>query len=361
MPEKSYPSSKYTTLFFLCLLITSAALTVHLLFGFLTPVVMALVTVSVCYPLYNRLCKKLKGRNYLAAWVATVGVFLCIIIPLSLFFFALSQEALSFYQATVAESAKPISSLVESLRGHLINLQRNLKSLGIHIAPERILSLTGDIVQKTGEFFYTNLSFIAANTLVLLFDFVLMIALVFIFFVSGAGLRDFMVDIVPLPKDELDRLSLKFRELSSAVFIGNGIISVSEGIIGGFLFFAFGLTGALIWGAVIAVASFLPLIGGWVVILPATVYLFLMGNTTQALIFFSLNLLSLGVMEMLIKPKLVGTKSQMHAALVFLSVFAGIQIYGAFGLFYGPLVVTMFLSLVEIYKDHYRDELIKKP
>jgi predicted PurR-regulated permease PerM len=65
------------------------------------------------------------------------------------------------------------------------------------------------------------------------------------------------------------------------------------------------------------------------------------------------------ILEAYAKPRLIGTKSQMHGLLVFLSIIAGVQVYGVFGLFYGPLLVTIFLSLSEIYKDHYREELLK--
>jgi predicted PurR-regulated permease PerM len=361
MADISPASSKFSTLFFLILFVLSAVLTIHLLFGFLTPIVLALVTVSLCFPAYRRLCRALNGRNYLAACLATTGVFLCILIPLSFFFFLLTQEILSFYDATAQGGhSGDFSTLLASLKTYLDSLQKYLQGFGINIAPGKILDMAGSLVQDLGRFFYDNISWLAANLISLLFNFVLMLALVFVFFVSGSATQAFLVDLVPLPKKEIDRLAHKFQELASAVFLGNGVISLAEGIVGGLLFYFFGLPGALVWGVVIAVVSFLPVVGGWVVIVPAAIYLFLVERTGAAIAFFILNGLSLGVMEMIIKPKLVGTKSQMHAALVFLSVFAGIQIYGAFGLFYGPLVVTMFLSLAEIYKEHYRDHLLKK-
>jgi predicted PurR-regulated permease PerM len=201
---------------------------------------------------------------------------------------------------------------------------------------------------------------IASNLLSLVFNFLLTIPLVFVFFISGRAAKNFIMELIPIPDEEKERLIKRFKELSSAIFIGNGLISISEGILGGLSFLACGLKGALIGGVLISITAFLPLIGAYVVILPVTIFLLLNNNPLAAVLFLLFNTIQVFILDMLVKPRLIGTKSQMHAALVFMSILAGVQIYGVIGLFYGPLLVTIFLTLAEIYKEHYREGLLKQ-
>ncbi|HXW53256.1 MAG TPA: AI-2E family transporter [Myxococcota bacterium] len=354
-------TSRFSTLTFVLCLLLSFVLVVHLLFGFLNPVVMAIVIVSFFSPIYQRLLRFCRQRDYLAASLATILVFLGVMIPLTAFVVVLAQQGLTLFQATQRlTSTTDISNWMTSLRNYLEAFNARISELHLSIAPERILNFTALLSQDIGKWVYDRVGLIAANLLSLAFNFFLTVALVFVFFVSGRNAKQFLMDLVPLPDHEKERLVKRFSELASAVFIGNGLISVLEGILGGLSFLAVQIPGALIFGVAMTITSFLPVVGASIVVLPATIYLFLVGETWAATAFLIFNSLQLAILETVVKPRLIGTKSQMHAVLVFMSVLAGIQIYGVFGLFYGPLVVTIFLALAEIYKEHYQNRLLKE-
>lgn len=353
-------TSKFIIWTFILFLILSTLLVGHLLFGFITPVLMAIVIVSLFSPTHHRVLHFCRHREYLAASVSTALVLLCVMVPVALFIFSLLQQALSLYQTTQnLNDSGTITVWLESLKLYLLDWQKYLASYGISISPSRILGFTTNLSKEIGQRFYDSIGFIAANLLALSFNFLLTVALVFVFFVSGSSAKQYLMDLIPIPFDEKERLARRFQELSSAVFVGNGFISVLEGVIGGLSFFAFGIPGALLWGVAVALAAFLPLVGASVVIIPAAIYLFLVDATWKGIVFLCINVSQLVILETFVKPRLIGTKSQMHSVLVFLSVLAGVQVYGVFGLFYGPLLVTMFLTLVEIYKEHYREILLK--
>ncbi|MCA9507421.1 MAG: AI-2E family transporter [Myxococcales bacterium] len=353
-------TSKFIIWTFILFLLLSSLLVGHLLFNFITPIIMALVIVSLFSPMHVKIMRWSNNRAYLSASISTTLVFLCVMVPITLFIFSLLQQALAIYQATQKlNNAGGISLWLESLKDYLIELKNYLESFGISIAPAKILNFATNFFKAMGQRFYDSIGFIATNFLTLTFNFFLTVALVFVFFVSGQATKKYVMDLFPIPTDEKERLAKRFQELSSAVFLGNGLISIVEGLIGGLSFYIFHIPGALFWGVAVAIAAFLPLVGASIVIIPASIYLFLTQELWQSVIFLIVNIGQLIILETIVKPKLIGTKSQMHSALVFLSILAGVQVYGLFGLFYGPLLVTMFLSLVEIYKEHYRDLLIK--
>jgi predicted PurR-regulated permease PerM len=57
--------------------------------------------------------------------------------------------------------------------------------------------------------------------------------------------------------------------------------------------------------------------------------------------------------EYALKPKLVGKQVQMHTLLVFLAILGGLKLFGFPGIIYGPLIITMFLTMAEIYITNY--------
>ena len=89
--------------------------------------------------------------------------------------------------------------------------------------------------------------------------------------------------------------------------------------------------------------------------IPAAIILMVNDKVGQGVFLFIFYLiLSLSV-EYIFKPKLVGNQVKMHTLLVFLSIIGGLSVYGVLGIIYGPLIVTAFLTLTDIYLKKYDD------
>lgn len=352
--------SRFTTWTFVLLFLMSLVMVIHLLFGFFTPVILAMVFVSIFHPLYSKLLRRLGNREYVAASIATALIVLGVLIPLTGFFILLVQQAMALFKATDNfPTTTDLSYWMTSLKGYLETLNGYLQKFGVSISTERIIKAASSLTQSTGAWFYDSMRALATNVLSLTINFILMVALVFVFFVSGPTTKHFIMELIPLPVDEKERVAKRFRELALAVFVGNGLICVLQGAFGGLSFFIFGIEGGLIWGVMITVTALLPLVGSAIILVPAALYLVLNDQMWQAITFLLVNTMQIALLETLVKPRLIGTKSQMPAALVFMSILAGMQIYGILGLFYGPLLVTIFLALAEIYREHYRDRLLR--
>ena len=103
-----------------------------------------------------------------------------------------------------------------------------------------------------------------------------------------------------------------------------------------------------------AILAFLPFVGIGAVFIPAIIYIFLQSRIGAGIFIIIIYLiLSVGV-EYLFKTKLVGDKVKMHTLLVFFSVMGGLKVFGMLGIIYGPLVVTSFLTLTDIYRANYQ-------
>ena len=105
--------------------------------------------------------------------------------------------------------------------------------------------------------------------------------------------------------------------------------------------------------------AFLPVIGASIVFIPATAILLLHGKTTAGLGFLTYNVCYSSIIEYLIKPKLIGQEMRMNSLLVFIGIIGGIKLFGILGIIYGPLIITIFLTLAEIYRQEYKEQRIE--
>ena len=151
----------------------------------------------------------------------------------------------------------------------------------------------------------------------------------------------------------------KFHEMASVVLIVNGIFGMIQGCLGGAVFAIYGLSSPLLWGSIMAILAFFPIVGIGVVLIPASAYLFLKGRIAAGIFFIIFYLVVSSIIEYVIKPKLVGDKVRIHTLLVFISVLGGLKAFGILGIIYGPLVITAFLTLTDIYRSSYETYIRK--
>lgn len=351
--------SRFGTIVFLVVFLASLLLVGQVFWPFLTPIILALVFVSLFHRMHERVLSWCKGRKVISATIITLGIVVCVAVPIAFFGIALSNQALELYQSALdADILSKFHDLFSKPNPIADKIRQFAPILGIDEPFDNLLEAVGTITRSIGLTIYSNITSIASNLVIIVFHFFICVVIIFTLFIAGPTLKDYLMDLSPLPLDEKERLVSRFREVSRAVFIGNGATSVVEGILGGLGFYLFDVGPGILWGAIIALAAFLPVVGASVVFIPATIILLVGGYYGLALGFLIYNVVYAFILEGLIKPRLIGGRSRMHAVLVFLAVMGGIQVYGPLGLFYGPLIVTMFMTLVQIFNDHYKTELV---
>ncbi len=337
--------------YFLMVFFVSIFFLGNILWPFWSILVLSFLLTSIFRPVYRILARKMPVN--LASILTCLLIVLIVFVPLLFFVGALSQEALGLYHwGRNAQVGVKFQLFIQS--SPLISqFQNYLESLGYSFEPAQITGALSYLAKMGGLFLYNQASSWAANILQFLFLFCMMILVIFFLLIDQERLINFIIDLSPLPNDE-DRLLLdKFDEIASAVLKGNGICGIIQGIMGGAAFSVLGLNSPILWGAIMAVLAFLPIFGIGLVLIPASVFLMLNGSTGVGVFLFFFYLVLSFSMEYLVKPKMVGDQVQMHTLLVFLSIIGGLSVYGVLGIIYGPLIVTAFLTLTEIYLAKY--------
>jgi predicted PurR-regulated permease PerM len=345
--------------FFLVFLLCSLALLLRLFWTYISAIVLALLIASVFYPIYFWVKGLLKGRETSASLVMILFIFLVLVIPVSWFVGTLSNEAFDFYNNT--RSAVSLSKIQKTLESDSIWVRRAKKigsMTGLEFTPETVEKLATSVGKTVGLFLYKQLSSMASNLFSFLIHFFLMMLVMYYLFRDGERLKNYITQLLPVPKDQVEKVVDKFREMGKAIIVGNGLSGIVQGILGGFGFLIFGLASPFLWGTVIAFMAFLPIIGAAIVFVPAAVILMITGNIGIGIGFLIYNVFYSSIIEYMIKPRLIGKGMQMNSLLVFVGIIGGLKLFGILGIVYGPLIITIFLTLAEIYRLEYKEQLV---
>ena len=341
--------------YFLILFLAVILMLCRLLWPFLAILILSYLLATLFRPVYAFCNKKISAS--LASLLTCLLIILLVFLPLAYFVFSLSQEVLNLYQSgKAAELAMKIKDLQNSAA--MARLMEVLASFGIALEPESVSNAASEFIKVTGLYLYNQISGWAANILLFVFNFFMMILTIFFLLMDSEKLVSYLLTLSPLPDDQERRLIKKFEEIAGAILIGNGICGLIQGVLGGALFAILDLGPAVLWGVVMGILAFLPIFGIGLVLIPTGLILLVKGDmpTGMAVLLFYL-LLSFSV-EYLLKPKLVGSQVHMHTLLVFLGIMGGLSLFGFMGIIYGPLVVTAFLTMADIYMTSY-DKYVK--
>ncbi|MDY6972277.1 MAG: AI-2E family transporter [Thermodesulfobacteriota bacterium] len=344
--------------FFLVFLICSVVLLLRLFWAFISAIVLALLITSVFYPIYLWVKRLFREREVSAALFMSLSILLVLVIPVGWFVGVLSNEAFDFYNNT--RSAVSLKQIQQTLEGDSMwarQVRKMGKITGMEFTPETVEKLAASVGRKVGLFLYDQISSLASNLFSFLVHFFLMMLTIYYLFREGGRLKGYITQLLPVPKEQLEKVVNKFQEMGKAIIVGNGLSGIVQGILGGTGFFVFGLSSPVLWGAVISFMAFLPIIGASVVFFPAAVILMVQGKVGTAIGFLIYNLCYSSFIEYLVKPKLIGKGMQMNSLLVFIGIIGGIKLFGILGIVYGPLIITIFITLAEIYRLEYKEEL----
>jgi len=207
---------------------------------------------------------------------------------------------------------------------------------------ERLKGVSGAIASRTLGFVGGAVGFIVEVFFV--------IFTMYYLFRDGERLRAAAYDIMPLSDDKAHEILNRTGEVIGASVYGVLVIAVVQGVLGGLAFWVLGLPSPLLWGVVMIFLSMIPMLGAFIVWVPAAIYLVLMGDWGKAIMLAVWGALVIGSVDNFLRPKLVGERTRLHELLVFFSVLGGLQVFGVLGIVLGPVIVAITIALLDVLR-----------
>lgn len=308
------------------------------------PALAAAMTLAVLFvPLQRRLEAKLRSAN-LAAGVSVLVIAVMVVVPAVFVGQQLAEQAVNGAQLVeerlkagewrAAIEARPtLAALVE-------RIERQID------VPEALRDATRRLSLSAGS--------LVKGSAVQLIGFVLAFYLLFFFLRDRALVVDALHRWSPMSEAEMDHLIGRVADTIHATVYGTLAVASAQGLLGGLMFWWLDLSTPLLWGSVMALLAVVPMLGAFIVWIPAALWLLVQGQWGDALILSAWGMFVVGTVDNLLRPMLVGQRLKLHTLGAFVSVVGGLVLFGPSGLILGPVALAITLELIAIWSQRAR-------
>lgn len=300
------------------------------------------VTLAILFsPLQTRF-EKVVGHPNIAAAVSTLIVGFVVAVP-----------AIFVVQRLIGEATSGVLSLQASIEGG--DLQAWLDShpalapFGVWIDQQfdlpSVMSTIATRLSNLGALF-------VRGSLLQVVEVLITFYLLFYFLRDATVAKVAIMARLPLSKLEAAQLLRRVSETVQATVYGTVAVAAVQGTLGGLMFWGLGLAAPLLWGLVMGLLSIVPVLGAFVVWIPATALLMLDGSWVRAVILAVWGGIVVGGIDNVLRPMFIGNRLRLHTVPAFISVIGGLLLFGAPGFILGPLAATTTLLVAQLWMNH---------
>ncbi|WP_348771060.1 AI-2E family transporter [Pseudodesulfovibrio sp. zrk46] len=345
-------------------LILLLLLSLYLGFSIIEPFIHTMIFTSVLAvlfaPVYQWALGVTKERATVASLMTVCIIVFCLLLPMTFLALALisqgveSLAALNSWITTVDPDALDKLDMLDKYQAWI---QKELPFLRINE-----LDIQGSIVQYSKEFGQMMLAAgteVVRNAAQLILHFLLMVFILFYFLRDGGKMVEFLKHLSPLRPRQEDYIIDSLKRVARGVLMGCLLVAVLQGFAGGIGLAIVGIP-AFFWGAMMALASLIPVLGTGLVWVPAVAYLFFSGDWKMAT-FLALwcGIFVVGI-DTILRPIFMREASRVSTFYIFLAILGGVYTFGMLGIFYGPLILSFVMVMLHIYMEEYADDLNDK-
>lgn len=339
---------------------TLIVLLLYLLYRLMSPFLVgigwAIVLAVTTYPLYRRLRRSLRGREALSTGIMILAVTILLVGPTIGFVGLLGKQSVRTYN--VLERIGQEGGAVRFLQERLAPYETN-QVIGPWVVKGRAY-LEG--AKADGETTVTSAAkkaiaailglFTAAlsNFLSFLLHLSVMLITLGIFYLKGEFLFGEVRSLLPLPEAKKEALFRRMDQVMKAVIRGIVLTWAVQGVLGGIGFWITGLPSPVVFGVLTAFSAIVPVVGTTLVWGPGVLYLILAGKTAAGVGLLVWGAIVVGRVDAILLPLLIGGKVEIPLSLILVGVVGGVFAFGLLGLVIGPLLLSVTLFFLELYR-----------
>ena len=318
---------------------------------FIKPILFAAVMTIVFYPVHLRIWSRVRQAN-LAALISTLFVLLIVILPLIGLGSAVAGEIRQAYQSLSVKSAEGggwTPYLTTELQKPFDVLSRHVDLSGFDLRASiqsRLEQMSSWSVRMAAD--------VVSNLGLFLFDAAISFFTLFFLFREGRRVRLTMAAVLPLDEMRVDRLFANINDTIVANLYGVVAVALAQGILMGTAYLLLGVSSPILWGALTALCSLIPVVGSSIVWLPITIVLGVTGHWAKAIVLLVWSGAFISLADHILRPYIIGGRVKMNALFVFFSLLGGIKAFGLLGIFLGPLILSITVALLGILREEIR-------
>ena len=327
----------------------------RIIWPFMTAILLGAILCTLTFGIFRRVRNRFKGSSTKAAVVMLLGITFVVVIPALILAILLVQQANVVVERLQSGDAQAmirridVATYLEPIRR--IAPQFDPKTL----SPERLLlpamqQIPGWVARHGGA--------VVGGLAGLVLGFALVLLSMFFFYVEGEEIVQQLSVLSPLPRKYDREFAERFKDVIDATFRGQVFTGIAQGAMTGIGLAIAQVPGSGFWAAVAALMSLIPMVGAAAVWVPAAIYLVIsasMGHRPwwQAVFMILWGVLFVSLVDNIVRPWAMRGKAQLPAIPLLFAVLGGMQAFGFVGLVIGPLVFSLLMSIIDIYKSSF--------
>jgi predicted PurR-regulated permease PerM len=337
---------------FLLLLLIFVTWACYLIFKpFLVEIIAAAILVSIFYTPYEWLANKLKGSNKTAALIMCLLVVLIVIVPIvNLIVYGAQQSVEAYGEVIKYVETNNVDNVIKD------NVLARADLFGFN--GESFKELIIDVTKGMSNWFASGAASFVKGTTGFVVSLILIVFTMFFFFVDGKKMVEKLMHWTPLSNKYDKEIFKKFRDVSFSTVISTFVTAIAQGLIGAVGFLIVGLP-AFLPAVFMAFLSLIPYVGAAIVWLPAGIYLLFMGKIWQGVFMLVWGGVFVSNIDNLIRAYLIQGKAKVHPIFIIFSILGGIALFGFWGVIFGPLIISLAVTILHIYEMEYEEVLEK--
>jgi predicted PurR-regulated permease PerM len=306
-------------------------------------------------PLHRLAVKKLdfntpKGRILRSLWAAVFALGTAVLVLMPLFFLAARfiRQIIGLARKT-ADTLNSRPAILRDIFEAVSDWVRGFTLGHIELSAEQISAQVSGLFSSALQNLVQMSSSIVFNVGFFFLSLALMIFCLYFFYLDGPYLARLLLHSIPIRKEHLSALSGKFLDITRNLFLGYIIVALIQAALAFGIFLLFRVEGALVFAGLTFFCVFVPIFGGSLVWIPLGVVMFLNGSPGEAVLFMLVSLVFISVPDNFLRPWFLKTRIQLHPLIIFFAILGGISVFGFNGLVLGPLLVILFLTVLDLF------------
>ncbi|MDR2053190.1 MAG: AI-2E family transporter [Treponema sp.] len=286
-------------------------------------------------------------KNILAAAFSLTTIFL-ILVPLSFVTFQFYRQITDLIHAArdylynnpgiVNDSLARISDFIEDMSSGLIVIDpADLRTRLIQFLTQSLQN-----VLYTGSTFARNVGAFGMGIVFMLFC-------LFFFYLDGSYLAQLVKHAIPIRKEYMSALVGKFKDITRNLFLGYIMVALAQAVMACIIFSIFRVRGTLVFAALVLICAFVPMFGAGLVWFPLGVIRIISGRMLEGIVFLVVSGFFISLLDNFLRPMFLQNRIQLHPLVIFLAILGGISSFGFNGLILGPIVVILFLTVLDLF------------
>jgi predicted PurR-regulated permease PerM len=214
--------------------------------------------------------------------------------------------------------------------------QRIVASLSSSL--QQLFQMSSSIARNVGSFFM---------------GLVFMIFILFFFYMDGPYLSRLFFHVIPIKKEYLDALVGKFKDITRNLFLGYIMVALVQAVMAYIIFVIFQVKGALVFAGLALICAFIPMFGTALVWMPLGIFRILNGEVLGGVVFLIISGLFISTLDNFLRPVFLQDRIHLHPLIIFFAILGGVQAFGFNGLVLGPIVVILFLTVLDLFLNEH--------